>query len=253
VKNELAADFVFTQQSIKTFETCPMKFKRIYIDGYKWQPLLNEDERDRIERGNDFHLAAHRYFLNIDTGVDVKEENSDLPLWLDSLKQRFCMDGSKKYLSEYKLRFIGNGLRLEANYDLIIIDNSTMEIWDWKTGGEENNDKKSALSRMYKGSLQTMVYMLVLKENAKFLAGRDVSSEEISMNYWRPYPAEVLARIEYSNELHAMYTDALKSKTEAIKNFDYDCFDSSIYDKNCKYCEYEWLCQSEGIIERRVK
>ena len=53
-------------------------------------------------------------------------------------------------------------MRLEANIDLIIIKkDGTVEIFDWKTNANPTNSKK------YISSLQTSVYMFVLKKCIK--------------------------------------------------------------------------------------
>ncbi len=57
-------------------------------------------------------------------------------------------------------------------HDLIIIDGNNVEIWDWKTHvkDKENPKKDENLQRIrLKRSLQTLVYLYVLKEGMKLL------------------------------------------------------------------------------------
>jgi len=61
--------FLFTQQSISTFEKCPLKFKKRYLEGLKWKNVISEEAKRRLEMGENFHLMARRYFLGIDTGL----------------------------------------------------------------------------------------------------------------------------------------------------------------------------------------
>ncbi|MDF2523735.1 MAG: hypothetical protein K0R31_1376, partial [Clostridiales bacterium] len=107
-------NFIFTQQSLSTFEKCPMKFKLRYIDKLRWDGLNAEAVKRRVEFGNDFHLLARRYFLGIDSGLDLfTGENDELNCSMENLEEAFMLDKDSKYLPEYKLRFINSEFRLE--------------------------------------------------------------------------------------------------------------------------------------------
>ena len=77
--------FLFTQHSLATFEKCPLKFKKRYLEGLKWESSLSEDIKKRLEMGNNFHLLAYRYFLGIDPGlVEGIEGFEELRRWMDA-------------------------------------------------------------------------------------------------------------------------------------------------------------------------
>lgn len=240
--------FLFTQQSLATFERCPLKFKKRYLESLKWDNFPDEEIKKRLEMGNDFHLLAYRYFLGVDTGLSEKTEGFDeLDSWMNSLEDKFKKEEGRKYLPEYKLRMAKGLLRLEANFDLLIVDDK-LEIWDWKTHGKESKqEQRGVKANKYKKSLQTMVYLFVLKEQSERITGKQIKCENISMYYWQPDPPEVLTQIIYNDEMHNTYREVLQNKIRVILQYDFSTFDKALYEKNCKYCEFNWFCNNQRV------
>lgn len=201
--------------------------------------------------GENFHLMARRYFLGIDTGLTKGIEGyEELSKWMEALESYFPKTDDALYLPEYKLRMAKGTLRLEANFDLLVIKKDGIEIWDWKTHGKKNPDKaenERLKSERLKGSLQTMVYLFVLKEQAERVVQREVDCSNIRMFYWQPDPVRVLAEINYSDEMHEQFGQALRSKIDGILHYDYEDFDKELYKKNCPYCEFNWFCNNERV------
>jgi len=240
--------FLFTQYSLATFENCPLKFKKRYMENLKWDGSISEDMKKRLEMGNDFHLLAYRYFMGIDTGLEkFSEEYGELNEWIDNLKKSFKKDSEIRYLPEYKLRMITSRLKLEANIDLLAVGKDTIEIWDWKTHGNSNAKKGAAEAKRLENSLQTMVYLFVLKEQAGLVAGTDVENSKICMYYWQPSPPRIITKIAYSDSMHNRFREALEGKVQFILNYDYSGFDKSLYSKHCKHCEFNWYCNNERV------
>jgi len=241
--------FLFTQQSLATFDRCPLKFKKRYLENLKWDNFPSEEIRKSLELGNNFHLLAHRYFLGIDTGLNEKTEGFEsLSKWLKSLENNFKKKDNLKYLPEYKLRMSKGIFRLEANFDLLIVDEDKIEIWDWKTQSKDSTrQQRRVKADKYRKSLQTMVYLFVLKEQSERVAGKQVKSENIRMCYWQPDPPEVLMDIRYSDELHNTYREILQSKIQGILQYDFSTFEKAMYEKNCKYCEFNWFCNNQRV------
>ncbi|HOP99823.1 MAG TPA: PD-(D/E)XK nuclease family protein [Acetivibrio clariflavus] len=241
--------FLFTQQSLATFEKCPLKFKKRYLENLKWENFPSEEIKKRLELGNNFHLLAYRYFLGIDTGLNESTEGfSQLNRWMKSLENKFKREDNLKYLPEYKVRMTKGIFRLEANFDLLIVDGDKLEIWDWKTQSKESSQpQRKAKAEKYKRSLQTIVYLFVLKEQSERITGREIKCENIRMCYWQPDPPEILMDIKYSDELHNAYREILKDKIKGILQYDFSSFDKALYEKNCKYCEFNWFCNNQRI------
>lgn len=236
--------FMFSQNSLRTFDECPYKFKKRYIDNLKWNNLPSTSARHMIEQGRDFHLIAQRYF----NGIMSNDEKIDgeLGIWYRSLLKHFPLIESNIYLPEYKLRMFYNDIRLEANYDLVVITpQNKIEIWDWKThyGCIDKHINKTIQDSLM-DSYQTAVYMFVLKQQIKMLLGNDIDCNNISMTYWCPYPAQIIYKLPYSDKLHQQYKIKLGETINKILSFDYDNFSKQIDSSHCPKCEFNLLCNN---------
>jgi CRISPR/Cas system-associated exonuclease Cas4 (RecB family) len=239
--------FLFTQHSLATFDSCPLKFRKRYLENLKWNSYPDEKVKRSLEKGRTFHLLAQRYFMGIDHGLDESfEEYPELNRWIATLKESFKISPEYRYLPEYKLRMCEGIFKLEANFDLLAAGDGRIAIWDWKTHGNKDRNPGKTSGR-FENSLQTMVYMFVLKEQSRLAAGRELECGAISMNYWQPDPPGIVARVEYSDNLHRKFKKTLEQKIRRILEYDYSDFDKSLYIKHCPYCEFNWFCNNERV------
>ncbi|AUS96655.1 hypothetical protein CDQ84_08275 [Clostridium thermosuccinogenes] len=244
----LADHFLYTQHSLATFDNCPLKFKKRYLENLKWDSFPDEATRKSIEAGNNFHLLAYRYFMGIETApVEALEKYPELSRWMESLMKRFNINPEFKYLPEYKLRMSSGEMKLEANFDLLIVKHDHIEIWDWKTHGGRGKVSAAAIGKKLRSSLQTMVYMYALKEQSRLVAGEEIKASNISMHYWQPEPAMTLAEIKYSDALHEHFGNIIREKIRNILNYDFNSFDKDMYSKHCRVCEFNWFCNNERV------
>ncbi|MCX7923604.1 MAG: PD-(D/E)XK nuclease family protein [Clostridia bacterium] len=245
--------FLFTQHSLTTFDNCPLKFKKRYLENLKWDSFPDESIKRKLEMGNNFHLLANRYFMGIDTGLTRHTDGfEELHKWITSLKANFKMDSNAVYLPEYKLRMVTPQLKLEANFDLLVIRDGYIEVWDWKTHSGDDT-KRGAESKRLRESLQTIVYLFVLKEQASLVLGKEIDSEKISMFYWQPYPARVLTQIRYSDAMHEAFREILEGKIRNILEYNFSHFDKEIYKKHCRFCEFNWFCNNESVDFKAIE
>lgn len=234
--------FMFSQNSLNTFSECPLKFKKRYIDNLKWNNLPSQSIREIIELGRDFHLIAQRYFSKIIS--ETEELEGELGICYRNLVEHFPLKNDYIYLPEYKLRMVSDDMRLEANYDLIIItEENKIQIWDWKTHYNHIKKIKSgSIQEKFSNTYQTMVYMFVLKEQLEMITGNKTGFEDISMTYWCPNPAQAICTIPYSQQLHERNKEKLKSTIQKILSYDYKDFNPASYVLHCKRCEFNLLC-----------
>lgn len=244
---KLPENFLFTQHSLSTFENCPLKFKRCYIENINWDTYTDRDTRKQMEMGKDFHLLAMRYFMGIDPGLHEHDEGYyELSLWLENLKGFFKLEPQKLYLPEYKLRMKYNNINLEANFDLLVIWGDRAEIWDWKTQSKKKSNAVSARSKKLADSLQSMVYLFALREKIELVLGRKQASGGITMSYWQPDPPGIIERIEYDDCLHEEFRELLRNKIKNVLEYDYSDFDGPPpHGEHCRICEFRWLCDNQ--------
>jgi CRISPR/Cas system-associated exonuclease Cas4 (RecB family) len=196
---------------------------------------------ENIETGLNFHLLCNRYFIGIDTsmGEDTKDKDK-LEGWMKSLKKTIPINKDHTYLSEYTIRMAMDEVRLQANYDLIILKEDTIEIWDFKT------ESRKPIYRDLEKRMQTIVYMYVLMENLKLL-GKTIEFSNLKMIYFNPQYEDQLIQIDYDEFKHEENHKSIKNIIDRIKEYDFQgLFDKSIYEKYCKYCEFERICEDKS-------
>jgi len=174
--------------------------------------------------------------------VDV-DKDEKMKILFERLTQAFPINKNYRYLPEYKIRLSDEDERLEANYDLIIIKDNTIEIWDWKT---------RALDRQvdYIDSIQTKVYMYLLKRCAKDIFNIDVDYENIKMTYWTPEPGCEIDKLVYSKEKYDDDKRYILNLLDEIYNYDYTKFCKQHYAKQCKFCEFDSFCRENSIVKQ---
>lgn len=232
--------FYFTQNSLNTFRNCPFQFKKKYIDNVKWQQDSKLDAEEKIEFGNDFHETAQRYFSEIPVFEEGLKSDEKLYNAYCNLKDYFPLDSKNKYYPEYTIRYSDGVIRLEANFDLVIVtSNGEVEIWDWKTNSSPDKAER------YLESLQTRVYRYVLKKCMKEIFGFDTDYDKIKMSYFSPENKCVIVDSVYSEEAYKKDEKDIVNLIKKIYNYDYDAFERENYLKHCKLCEFQLFCDNQ--------
>lgn len=232
--------FVYTQYSLKIYMDCPLKFKKRYVDNLRWEKL--PEENNGTEQGRLFHLLAARYFMGVYSDRDPAVQNDKkMNKWINSLVESFPINPCYRYLPEYRLRMNEKELRLEANFDLLVIKDAKLELWDWKTQNIERRIDKLRQEKL-KESIQTMVYMTVLAEKGSLITGKKLKPENISMHYWQPEPPGVITTVKYTEQIHQSFKKRISQLICEINEYDFSNFDRVKHKKHCQYCEYNSLC-----------
>ncbi|KXZ39503.1 PD-(D/E)XK nuclease superfamily protein [Alkalithermobacter thermoalcaliphilus JW-YL-7 = DSM 7308] len=233
-------NFYYSQASLSTFLKCPLKFKIKYIDKIHWRDDKLDDISESVEIGKDFHLICERYFKKIPLGI---QKGSIFDLWISNIQRFIKVNDKDTYLPEYEIRINNEGIRLLAKYDLIVIrEDGKIEIYDWKT------QKKKLEKFELENSIQTVVYMYLLKKMSKKVLGQDISEKDITMIYWQPTHTEVI-KIDYSEEKYKAHEKYIENIIKTIQNYDFET-ELSIKDNSneCRYCEFKCFCENSQEI-----
>lgn len=239
--NKSLKNFRYSQNSINTYKSCPVKFKYKYIDNINWKydDLTAEEYYKNLKLGREFHLLCERYFSNIPLG---KIENEKFNKWINKVKKIIPLEKEKEYISEYEVRYILNDSEIQANYDLIIIGENTIDIWDWKT------ESKKITYKNVEERMQTMVYLVLAKEVIPNLFNMNLKTKDIKMHYYQPEFDENPITINYSDENHKIYKEKIGNYIDLIKRTKYEEFDGDIImkknEKHCIYCEFNKICNN---------
>ena len=240
--NKKLDNFLYSQNSINTYKNCPLKFKFKYIDKLNWKQD-DEDSREYYENlklGTDFHLICERYFSNIPTGIEYAD-NKEFNIWMDKIKRLVPIKENKTYLPEYEVRYRLGDINIQAKYDLIVLDENNISIWDWKTENRKL-EYKSVENR-----IQTLVYLFLCGEVVNKIHNLNLGYENISINYYQPEYYNEPITIRYSEERHNKIKKQIEAYIDNIRNTNYDDECSIKNTKHCKFCEFNKLCNNEDI------
>lgn len=240
--NKKLENFLFSQNSINTYRSCPLKFKFKYVDKLNWKQD-DEGSRDYYENlklGSDFHLICERYFSNIPTGIEFLN-NEEFNIWLEKIKRLIPIKDDKIYLPEYEVRYSLNNFKIQAKFDLVVVDKDSMSIWDWKTENRKIEYKD------VENRVQTLVYLFLASETIGKIYNLDIDYENIKLSYYQPEYYNEPITITYSNEKHNINKKQLENYIGNILNTNYDEEKNMKNIKHCKFCEFNKLCNNEAV------
>lgn len=240
--NKKLENFLFSQNSINTYRSCPLKFKFKYVDKLNWKQD-DEGSRDYYENlklGSDFHLICERYFSNIPTGIEFLN-NEEFNIWLEKIKRLIPIKDDKLYLPEYEVRYSLNNFKIQAKFDLVVVDKDSISIWDWKTENRKIEYKD------VENRIQTLVYLFLASETIGKIYNLDIDYENIKLSYYQPEYYNEPITIKHSNEKHNINKKQLENYIGNILNTNYDEEKNIKNIKHCKFCEFNKLCNNEAV------
>lgn len=230
-------NFIYSQNSINTYKFCPLKFKYKYIDNLSWQKEDSKEYYNSLIWGSEFHLVCERFFNDIPLGIsDKSNEKEKFNSYLEKIK-RVVDFNSKELFPEYEIRSKLDEKLIMAKFDLLIIDNDRVEIWDWKTENKKMDYKN------YSNRVQTMVYLFLASEVLPVLLNRNIDYKNISMNYYQVEFNENPIKIIHSEDKHLNYRNSIKKYIDLIESKKFDTKN----EKHCKYCEFDRLCNKKEV------
>lgn len=221
----------FSQASISSWLSCPLKFKYRYVDGLYWPLAAGTEVSQHIELGRRFHLLAQYYYSG---RTDIPRTDAQLEQWLERLREFLPFSPGQRFLPEYELRSARDELRLLAKYDLLVVGEEGVTIYDWKTDGKVPGKALAA-------SPQTRLYLYLLSLTDYFVN----SLNGMRMVYWNPrFPHQPLT-VSYSPEQQQADGRWLQEIIAQIKET--AAFPATSNEKNCRYCEYRPVCHGQGL------
>lgn len=240
--NKKLENFLYSQNSINTYKSCPLKFKFKYINKLNWKQddESSRDYYDNLKLGTDFHLVCERYFSNIPTGIE-HIKNGEFNIWLEKIKRLIPIKDDKLYFPEYEVRYSLNNFKIQAKFDLVIIDENSISIWDWKTENRKI-EYKDVENRM-----QTLVYLFLGSETINKMHNLNIDYKNITLNYYQPEYYNEPITIKYGDEKHDRARKQIENYIGNIVSTNYDEEDNIKNIKHCKFCEFNKLCNNEAV------
>ncbi|MGX4601013.1 PD-(D/E)XK nuclease family protein [Faecalimicrobium sp. JNUCC 81] len=246
--NDKLKYFCYSQNSINTYKSCPLKFKYKYIDNINWKhdDIESREYYEGLKSGREFHLLCERYFSNIPLGINDSDK-SNFSIWISKIKKLIPINKEDIYLPEYEIRYNLFGNEVQAKYDLVILGKDKIEIYDWKTENRKINYKN------IENRMQTIVYMFLAKEVIPKLFDINIDTSNIVMKYYQPLFEDGPITISYSDQKHNTNRNKLNEYINMIKHTKYDDeqkdyrYDLIHNKEHCKFCEFNKLCNGDDI------
>lgn len=213
----------YSPNMLKTFKSCPLKYKFKYIDR-----ISLPQKASFFEKGKKVHALANYYLKGDDISKFEPTLNENEKIAWNNLKNNEFF--SYKYVnSEYNLSCkIGDywiGGRLDAIVKKHKNESETYYILDYKTGSIPQNPEYD---------YQTMVYLLCLS-SAPFITPQD----EIKFVYIDLKNNQNCV-IDFTQEKKVEYEKAITTICSNIENIQIP--EDIEHQKMCDFCEYKKIC-----------
>mgnify|MGYP005839081629 CR=1 FL=1 len=173
-----------SQGLLNLLEICPRKCQHIFLDQLGTPVSLEQQEH--LSWGSRFHLLMQQRELGLPVESLIKED-TQLQHWVTALVQEasnILIPARQTFReSEHCRTLTFQDYLLTVIYDLLIEDENSAQIIDWKTYSQPQ--KRQQLAKDW----QTRLYLYVLAETSDYLP------EQLSMTYWfvksQPRPQSV--------------------------------------------------------------
>lgn len=213
----------YSPNMLKTFKSCPLKYKFKYIDR-----ISLPQKASFFEKGKKVHALANYYLKGDDISKFEPTLNENEKIAWNNLKSNEFF--SYKYVnSEYNLSCkIGDywiGGRLDAIVKKHKNESETYYILDYKTG---------SIPKPPEYDYQTMVYLLCLS-SAPFITPQD----EIKFVYIDLKNNQNCV-IDFTQEKKVEYEKAITTICSNIENIQIP--EDIEHQKMCDFCEYKKIC-----------
>lgn len=227
--------------ALATYQSCPLRFRFRYLDNLYWSRIWGAapDERRALEKGQNFHLMARRYYAGVDPAqVADPVDQRELDAWLGLLQVFLPLTFDRQFYPELELRLNRPDLRLMAKFDLLVVDpDGRATLFDWKT--EKRMPRRDYLRK----AMQTVVYRYMLcAAGGQYSHRGRFKPDEVSMVYWNPLYPHKWERLEYTEAQYQKDEQFLQSRVAQIFRTPRDLFLATTEESVCRHCEYQMIC-----------
>lgn len=209
----------YSPNMLKTFKSCPLKYKFKYID-----KISLPQKSSFFEKGKKVHALANYYLKGLDISKFEPTLNPEEAKAWNILKTNEFFN--KTYVnSEYNLSCKIGDFWIGGRLDAIVMENDNLYILDYKTGSIPKNPEYD---------YQTMVYLLCLS-SAPFITPQD----EIKFVYIDLKNNQNCV-IDFTQEKKVEYEKAITTICSNIENIQIP--EDIEHQKMCDFCEYKKIC-----------
>ena len=209
----------YSPNMLKTYKSCPLKYKFKYID-----KIALPQKASFFEKGKKVHALANYYLMGNDISkFEPTLNESEKEAWNNLKNNEFF---NLEYVnSEYNLSCKIGDFWIGGRLDAIVRKDNNLYILDYKTGSIPQNPETD---------YQTMVYLLCLsgapfitpQNNLKFVY-IDLKNNQNCV-------------IDFNQDIKSEYEKAIVQICSSIENAQYP--EDIEHQKMCNFCEYHKIC-----------
>ena len=239
----LANDFTFSQSSLQSYLNCQYQFYLKYMRQLDWpSALLDPWNPAEIERqsGIRFHQLVYNHFLGVPEFELMKHASEDpnpkMAEWLENFKNSIFFNQEDTVFTELSVQTTLARYRFSAKYDLLVLREKEIHIFDWKTS------KRPPKSEWLRKRIQTQLYPLLARSTyqQKFSGHKNPT---IIFTYWEAsYPTETIEFVFDDNELQIAQASILRLAEEIVSK-PVESFRRTDRIERCSYCLFRSYCQ----------
>lgn len=209
----------YSPNMLKTYKSCPLKYKFKYID-----KISLPQKASFFEKGKKVHALANYYLMGNDIlKFEPTLNESEKEAWNNLKNNEFF---NLEYVnSEYNLSCKIGDFWIGGRLDAIVRKDNNLYILDYKTG---------SIPQKPETDYQTMVYLLCLsgapfitpQNNLKFVY-IDLKNNQNCV-------------IDFNQDIKSEYEKAIVQICSSIENAQYP--EDIEHQKMCNFCEYKKIC-----------
>lgn len=232
---------MLSQSSLQDYADCPRRFQLRYLEKLDYPAIETEPARENEihqQEGEYFHRMLQQFYVGIPPQQVGELASSEL------LKRWWVNFSSMSELTSLKndhpktettLSAPLGRFRLVAKYDLIVVRDEKILIYDWKTYRKRPRDEWLATR------WQTRIYRALLVNAGTHLnGGKPIAPEQVEMIYWFANFPQEPAVFSYTSAQYKRDWDALTRLADEIPTAsNYPKTDDSA---RCSYCPYRSYC-----------
>jgi hypothetical protein len=233
----MAQTTTFSRGKLADFLDCQRRYQLRYERRLAW-PVgpLETRTAGALERGRRFHQLLQRHFLSL-TPAEPAEDEPELSRWWRLFQSQGPRLPAGRRLPEFSLTVPIGRHFLTGRYDLLIIGEDDLFIYDWKTG------TRPPAPDVLRDDLQTRVYLALAAEGAPAL-WRDLRPEAIRLTYWYTSDPPETRSLVYDAAWHEENWAGLLAVVEEIQGRLEAGGDLPLTDDlaQCRRCAYQVYC-----------
>lgn len=209
----------YSPNMLKTFKSCPLKYKFKYID-----KISLPQKSSFFEKGKKVHALANYYLKGLDISKFEPTLNPEEAKAWNILKTNEFFN--KTYVnSEYNLSCKIGDFWIGGRLDAIVMENDNLYILDYKTGSIPKNPEYD---------YQTITYLLCLSNSSIVKPQNNLKFVYIDLKNNKNFV------IDFDQTRKKEYENAIVQICSAIENAQYP--EDIEHIKMCDFCEYKKIC-----------